>query len=165
MRKILADTEEVGLGVIPEKFIRQIYLKSLPPQWNSFKLKQSGHDGKVVDLSSGTRVMRERNMEELMEAASEHKAMGHLPDDDEHPHQKAFLTGEKNKYPSPQKIGSTTTHQDLVCSNPKCGMRGHTIRFCTKEGGGLAKASSEWKKEYFRLVREYGRRRHYSGLV
>ena len=70
----LADTEEVGLGVIPEKFIRQIYLKSLPPQWNSFKLKQSGHDGKVVDHSSGTRVMRERNMEELMEAASEHKA-------------------------------------------------------------------------------------------
>ena len=38
-----------------------------------------------------------------MEAASEHKAMGHLPDDDEHPHQKAFLTGEKNKYPAPQK--------------------------------------------------------------
>ena len=36
-------------------------------------------------------------------------------------------------------------------------MRGHTIRFCTKEGGGLAKASNEWKKEYFRLVREYGR--------
>ena len=35
VRKILADTEEVGLGVIPEKFIRQIYLKSLPPQWNS----------------------------------------------------------------------------------------------------------------------------------
>ena len=22
-------------------------------------------------------------------------------------------------------------------SMPKCGMRGHTIRFCTKEGGGL----------------------------
>ena len=34
----------LGLGVIPEKFIRQIYLKSLPPQWNSFKLKQSGEN-------------------------------------------------------------------------------------------------------------------------
>ena len=90
-----------------------------------------------------------------MDAASEFKAQGHLPDSDERPNANAFSavvpTGRK------LKPGSTVVdHKDLVCDNKKCGRVGHLRRWCTEPGGGLHSASKDWKNKYFDLMRAYG---------
>ena len=163
-RQILSDAKECNLGGIPENFIRQIYLKSLPtPQWDSFKLKMSGQDGFMIEIDSdtGERKTRQKSVDELMDAASQHKAMGFLPDDGERQNEAAFGAREKKdtgkgKKPQPAPKPRPVKDTDhLVCDNKKCGMKGHLRRWCTKPGGGLADASSEFKTQYYGLMRAF----------
>ena len=73
----------------------------------------------VID-ADGSRSWRSRSTEELMDAASEFKAQGHLPEGDERPNASAFSATDDRGKPRPRATPGTTVvdHRDLICDKP-----------------------------------------------